>query len=246
MVVVGVDRLRVSAFWNDIAPSAGSKHKPAGFDGSNPFDPRYGWLPLDRVVASAVRHHLKVMISITTPAPLWATGRQRGRNNLWRPNAVEFGAFAEAVARRYAPYVDHYGISNEPNQGGWLQPQADRHGLIAPGLYRAMVEQAYPRIKRADPTSLALIGNLAPSGSSHAHDRRAPVRPLAFLRAMACVNSHYRPIRTGSCRNFRPVPLDAVGHHPYSFFAPPSRPLPNHDDVGIGDGRRLEASAPSR
>jgi hypothetical protein len=35
------------------------------------------------------------------------------------------------------------------------------------------------------------------------------------------------------------VPLDAVGHHPYSFFSPPSRPSPARDDAGIGDGRRL-------
>jgi hypothetical protein len=236
---LGVDRLRVSAFWNTIAPDAGSKTKPAGFDGSQPFDPRYNWTALDRVVASAVRSNLKVMISITTPVPLWATGRQRGRNNLWRPSAGEFGAFAEAVATRYAQFVDHYGISNEPNQGGWLQPQSDSSGLIAPHLYRAMALAAYPRIKRGDPTSTALLANLAPSGSSSGRGRRTPIRPLAFLRAMACVNSSWRPTRSGPCASFRTIPLDAVGHHPYSFFMPPSRPQRVGDDVGIGDGRRL-------
>jgi hypothetical protein len=236
---LGVDRLRVSAFWNTIAPNAGSKTKPAGFDGSKPFDPSYNWTALDRVVSSAVRNNLKLMISITTPAPLWATGRQRGRNNLWRPSAGEFGAFAEAVATRYAPFVDHYGISNEPNQGGWLQPQSDSSGLVAPHLYRAMALAAYPRIKRGDPTSTALLANLAPSGSSRGRGRRTPIRPLAFLRAMACVNSSYRPTRRGPCASFRPIPLDAVGHHPYSFFMPPSRPQRVRDDIGIGDGRRL-------
>jgi hypothetical protein len=234
---LGVDRLRVSAFWNGNAPSPGSRRKPRRFDAANPYDPRYRWSALDRVVGAAVAHGIKVMITITTPAPRWATtgGRKGG---LWRPSASEFGAYAEAVARRYGQIVDHYGVANEPNQGGWLQPQSNAGGLVAPHLYRAMVRAAYPRIKAADPGSLALIGNLASSGSN-AHGRRAPIRPIAFLRAMACVNRHYRPLRSGPCRGFKPVPADAVAHHPYQFFTPPTRHSRNGDDAGIGDSRRL-------
>ena len=231
---LGVDRLRVSAFWNGAAPSPGSRRRPAGFDGANHLDPRYRWSALDRVVSSAAAHGLKVMLSVTTPAPRWASGR----NNLWRPSPREFGAYAEAVARRYAPFVDHYGISNEPNQGGWLQPQSDRRGLAAPHHYRAMARAAYPRIKAGDPQSIALIGSLASSGS-RARGRRAPIRPLAFLRAMACVDARYRPVRRGRCRGFRPVPADAVAHHPYQFFRPPNRRSRDRDDAGIGDTRRL-------
>jgi hypothetical protein len=236
-VRLGVDRVRVSAFWNGNAPSASSRTKPAGFDGSNHLDPRYRWAALDRVVRSAARHGLSVMLSITTPAPMWATTGSR-RNNVWLPSPREFGAYSAAVATRYASMVDHYGVSNEPGQGGWLQPQSSRGRLIAPHHYRGMVRAAYPRIKAADPTSVALIGNLASSGSRK-RGRRAPIRPLAFLRAMACVNRRYRPVRSGSCRGFRPVPADAVGHHPYQFFSRPSRRSRNRDDAGIGDGRRL-------
>lgn len=234
---LGVDRLRVSAFWNGNAPSPTARRKPGGFDAANPNDPRYRWGALDRVVGAAITHGIKVMITITTPAPRWATtgGRKGG---LWKPSAREFGAYAEAVARRYGPVVDHYGVANEPNQGGWLQPQSTSGGLVAPHLYRAMVRAAYPRIKAADPGSLALIGNLASSGTN-AHGRRAPIRPLAFLRAMACVNRRYRPIRGGACRGFKPVPADAVAHHPYQFFTPPTRHSRNSDDAGIGDGGRL-------
>jgi hypothetical protein len=236
---LGVDRVRVSAFWDGNAPSPGSRHKPDGFDGANPNDPRYRWGALDRVVSSATSHGLKVMLSVTTPAPLWATRRFRKPNRAWKPKAREFGAYAEAVARRYGPVVDHYGISNEPNQGGWLQPQSTRRGLVSPGLYRAMARAAYPRIKKADPGSLALLGNLAPSGSSRARGRRAPIRPLAFLRAMACVNRRYRPIHRGGCKHFRPIPADAIGHHPYQYFAAPSHRSRNRDDATIGDTRRL-------
>ena len=174
------------------------------------------------------------MLSITTPAPRWASGR----SNLWRPNPSEFGAYAQAVATRYALVVDQYGISNEPNQGGWLQPQSARGQMVSPHHYRAMVHAAYPRIKAADPDSLALIGNLASSGANR-RGTRTPIRPLTFLRAMSCVDRRYRPVRGGACRGFRPVPGDAVAHHPYQFFTPPNRQSRNRDDAGFGDGRRL-------
>jgi Cellulase (glycosyl hydrolase family 5) len=234
---LGIDRIRVSAFWNGAAPDASSRTKPAGFNGANASDPRYRWGALDRVVSSAASHGFKVMLSITTPAPMWATTGSR-RNNLWLPSPSEFGAYAEAVARRYGSSVDQYGVSNEPGQPGWLQPQSDRRGLVAPHHYRAMVLAAYPRIKSADPDSTVLIGNLASSGTGK-RGRRKPIRPLAFLRAMACVNSHWRPTRRGRCRNFQPIPADGIGHHPYQFFLPPSHPSRNRDDAGIGDGRRL-------
>lgn len=235
---LGVDRLRVSAFWNQLAPSPSSQTRPSGFTGANQADRRYGWTPLDRVVASARSHGLKVMISITTPAPLWATGSPRKRNPLWKPNATLFGNFAQAVATRYRNLVDQYGISNEPNQGGWLQPQSDKSGLVAPHLYRAMVLAAYPKIKAADPSSLALIGNLASSGRG-GKGRRTPIRPLAFLRSFGCVDRRFHRVRSGRCRGFKGIPGDAIGHHPYEFFTPPSRPSANRDDAGIGDTRRL-------
>ncbi|MGI9094861.1 MAG: hypothetical protein ACR2F4_04700, partial [Thermoleophilaceae bacterium] len=40
---MGIDRLRVSAFWNQIAPDALSRKKPGGFDGENSSDPRYAF-----------------------------------------------------------------------------------------------------------------------------------------------------------------------------------------------------------
>jgi hypothetical protein len=236
---LGADRLRVSAFWNQLAPDAGSRTKPEGFDGANPSDPRYGWAPLDRVVTSAAQHGLRVMISISTPAPLWATAPSEQPNQVLSPSPAEFADFTQAVVQRYAGFVDHWGISNEPNQGVWLQPQSDRSGLIAPHLYRDLVQAAYPRIKAGDPVdSVALVGELAASGV----DRRgatASIRPLRFLRAMACVDERYRPVRSGRCRGFQPVPLDAIGHHPYQLLLAPKRRSTSPDDAAISDGRRL-------
>jgi hypothetical protein len=232
---LGIDRVRVSAFWANHAPGSRRRKKPK-FDAANP-NAGYHWEFLDRVVRGALKQKLKVMISISTPAPRWAV-----RSRVWKPSPRQFGLFAQAVATRYGPYVDHYAMSNEPNQGGWLQPQRQRGRYVSPHHYRAMVQSAYPRIKKADPTSVALLGELASSGSTRAGKRggvRTPTRPLTFLRMMACRDRRNRPVRRGRCRGFKPVPADALGHHPYSFFSAPSRHSKNRNDAGIGDGRRL-------
>ena len=69
MKALGADRLRVSAFWSDIAPAPTSVSRPAGFSAANAYDPGYDWGPLDRVVDSAVAHGLHLLISISPPIP---------------------------------------------------------------------------------------------------------------------------------------------------------------------------------
>jgi Cellulase (glycosyl hydrolase family 5) len=230
--VLGFDRLRVSAFWRDHAPAPLSQRRPGAL--------RYDWDTLDRVVRSAARHRLKVMITITTPAPLWATEEPGRRSPVWRPRADEFARFAEAVAARYAAQADQYGVLNEPNQGGWLQPQSSNGRPVAPHVYRELVRAAYPAIRRADPSAAVLVGELASSGRDQRGARR-PLRPIEFLRELACVDRSWRPRRDGPCEDFEAVPLDALGHHPYQPFAAPDTESPDPDDAGIGDGRRLAA-----
>ena len=233
---LGVDRLRVSAYWNQIAPGARQQRKPA-FNPADPASPSYNFAALDRAVGSAFYHGLKVMVSITTPAPYWATGSPARRNAAWKPDPGEFASFADAVTKRYARLVDHWAISNEANQQQWLQPQSENGRAFAPHHYRRMVQAAYPRIKAADPTSLVLIGELASVGSTSAGVRRG-IKPLRFLRTMACRDRRYRRMRSGSCAGFRAVPGDAIGHHPYQF-TDPSRRSRHRDDAAIGDGLRL-------
>ncbi|HWH43096.1 MAG TPA: cellulase family glycosylhydrolase [Thermoleophilaceae bacterium] len=234
---LGVDRLRVSAFWSSHAPRSESTRKPS-FDAANGFDPAYDWSRLDPVVLAASRAGLRVMISISTPAPIWATAAPRRRNPVLRPNPDEFAAFARAVAGRYSAVADRFALLNEPNQGAWLQPQSDRRGLVSPHLYRRLVQAAYPAIKAVAPGAVAVVGELASSGRSDRGTTR-PVRPLEFLRAMSCRSRRFRAVRTGRCRGFQPIPADAIGHHPYSLFRSPAARSPNRDDAAIGDGRRL-------
>ena len=234
---LGADRLRVSAFWDQIAPKPGRRNKPS-FDAASPTDPRYTFSNLDRVVQSAVRHGLKVMISITTPAPLWATGNPSKHDRQWKPKPAEFALFARAIAARYGPQADQFAIMNEPNQPGWLAPQSTKRGYYAPHHYRRMVLAAFPAIRAGSPDDTILVGELAASGSVN----RGPgssIRPLAFMRAFGCVSRSFRKLRSGPCRDFKAPRADAIGHHPYNFFQSPSSHSRHRDDAAIGDGRRL-------
>src|SRR5688572_16397155 len=50
---LGVDRLRVSAFWNQVSPTPDARTKPAGFDLRDHTSGLYNFAELDRVVNSA-------------------------------------------------------------------------------------------------------------------------------------------------------------------------------------------------
>ena len=234
---LGVDRVRVSAFWDQIAPRPGRRRKPQ-FDASYSGEgTRYHFPNLDRVVAAAVRNDLELLISITTPAPLWATGDPARKDGTWKPKPAEFAMFASAVAKRYGHWADQFAVLNEPNQPGWLKPQTDRRGPYAPHHYRRLVRAAFPAIRAATGATI-LVGELASSGSRNRGPGSA-IRPLAFLRGFGCVSRSFRRLDSGRCRGFRPAQADAFGHHPYQFFSHPSRRSRHRDDAAIGDGRRL-------
>src|SRR5436309_6498586 len=89
MQSLGADRVRVSAFWADIAPAPTSTAKPAGFNAADPYDLNYHWDELDRVVSSAGAHGLHVLISISPPIPWWASTRPSLKNDVWSPSPKE-------------------------------------------------------------------------------------------------------------------------------------------------------------
>lgn len=183
---LGFDRVRVSVYWNLLAPNAGSEEKPAG----DATDPRwYGqgkWDRYDRIAQLAAKHGLNVLFSLTGPSPKWATGTpQQGRDDVedsWNPDAGMFREFVTAVGRRYSgdwqdereepailpllppsktkspplPRVGAWSVWNEPNHGGWLTPQWNA---------KATVPQS-PRIYRG----LVDAAWAALQGTGHAND----------------------------------------------------------------------------
>jgi hypothetical protein len=254
MAALGVDRVRITAGWSVLAPAPRSRRKPqAPF---NPYEswtyPSGGWANLDKAVRAAAEAGLPVMLDLAFWAPRWAVargGRDPDRER-YSPNAFEFGPFAEAVARRYngdfpdphdpsrnLPAVRMYSTWNEPNNATFLEPQWVRHGgrsrPMSPHIYRVMHNAAYDAVKRVNPANQVLIGNTAASGG------RGGVKPLRFLRELACVDGRLRPLRVPECRFFTPLRADGYAHHPYSPRMAPAGSDRDRDDAPLADTARL-------
>jgi hypothetical protein len=246
---LGFDVVRVHARWGRLAPAATARRRPSGFNPSNPDDRRYDWTELDRAVGLLRAAGLKIALTVTGPGPLWTSGKPSLRNPRYRPKPSEFAAFSRAVSRRYSGQIERYLLWNEPNIAGWLDPQSHcvrRRGRrypvctpVAPHLYRGLVRAATPAIRAEDPGAQILIGELAPVGYPARSDRTT-MAPLPFFRALGCVDSRFKPIRTGDCRRFRPATADGIGHHPHPVDLAPDERSREPGWAKMGDLPRLE------
>jgi hypothetical protein len=239
---MGVDTLRVEVKWNEVAPEPSARSKPR-FDASDPSqyqgapDGYPGFGPYDDLVRRADAMGLRIIITITGDAPRWATAGGLGRSFStanWKVNAGEYARFAAAVAKRYSgtfaslPAVRYFTLWNEPNHRNFLKPMSS-----APRLYRNMVNQALPEVRRNGRSDVRIfVGELAPVG-------RAPraMGPTAFLRRWLCLNTRFTRTNSGTgCRTFKQIKADAFAHHPYG---PTSRVPRTRDVINMLAIRRL-------
>ena len=155
---LGVDTVHSVVFWNKVSPSPLSTHRPSGFDGSNPAAyPANLWDRYDGLVRGSQARGMDVLLSPSSPMPAWASGCKASLKvrKVCRPNPTQFKRFVQALGTRYSgsyadenegggvlPRVSRWSIWNEPNQGGWLQPQRTKRGAVAPALYRQLVRAA--------------------------------------------------------------------------------------------------------
>jgi hypothetical protein len=154
---------------------------------------------------------------------------------------------APKAAAEPLPRVTTWTIWNEPNHMGFIQPQwRDQGGRLVPNgpyVYRALVDAAYPAIKGLQPDSTVLVGATSSMGTEHPRSVTDGEPPLVFLRALACVDAKFRPITSGPCANFKPLPGDGYSHHPYSLLHTPDWSDKRHpDDAMIGDINRLTST----
>ncbi|HEX2126434.1 MAG TPA: hypothetical protein VHF45_07750 [Thermoleophilaceae bacterium] len=208
---IGVTRLRVNANWAYSMPTAQSKAR------RKPNQVQWTFYGLDSLIDAAAKHGIRVHLSLTGPAPRWASGNRRISG--YRPNTRYFSEFASTLAAHVKGRVDRFSIWNEPNWRTWLGPQTR-----APALYRSLYQRGYAAIKEADPSAKVLIGETSPyarNGYSMA--------PIAFLRRLACVDKRWRRVRR--CPVLR---ADGYAHHPYDFRNAPSYRYPGADNATMG------------
>ena len=204
MDALGVQALRVNLRWYDVAPTPDSAGTPA-FDATDPN--AYSWGAYASVIDAAKARGWKVLISLSSPVPKWAT--EAHSDTITRPIASEFQKFATATAKRFGGSNVLWSIWNEPNLPRYLAPQISAGKAVAGRIYRELFIAGRNGIRAGGQTSApVLFGELAPVGG--ANDGRR--YPLSFLRDALCLSSKNKFDK--SCGALK---LDGVALHPYQF-----------------------------
>ena len=212
---IGVDRLRVSVFWANVAPAKRSQRRPRfpGAGAAHPASyPRGAWKPYDDIAEIAKRHHLELLFTLTGPAPAWATPGKHRREGLYRPDPRHFRDFAAAAGRRYSgsyrthdgriPRVDGWSLWNEPNFPSWLRPiwlanrpkRARDMVAAAPHHYRRLLDASWAGLARTGHArDLILVGETAPRGGKKPSQLGNSMPPAEFVRELYCVKADFRP-----------------------------------------------------
>jgi hypothetical protein len=207
---LAVDTVRINVPWAQVA-------------GPGPGEPLH--LGLYETAVERVRARgRRVQLTLSGPAPRWATGNHRP--GAYAPSARRYAQFAGEVAARFRGRVARYSIWNEPNWWNLLRPRRR-----AARIYRALFVRGAAAVRAADPGAKVLIGELAPLAQP-----RAATAPLAFLRKLTCSDARWR--RRPQTRCARLV-ADGFAHHPYTLHWSPDFPGRGRDDVTTGSLRRL-------
>lgn len=192
---VGIRALRIYVSWEQIAP--GGTSKPAGFNASDPGDPRYRWGGVDALIRAATARGIDPILSIQE-APRWAERGFGGAPSTNDPDPSEFGQFAHAVATRYSggyaglPRVRYYQAWDEPNFDGFLYPQFGPGGqVVSTDNYRNLVNALADGVKSVSSDDLVVAGGLA-SFSKPGH----AVGPMDFMRQLLCMSGGRNPAPT--------------------------------------------------
>ena len=154
------------------------------------------------------------------------------------------------------PKVSMWSIWNEPNQPGWLRPQAFGRVAQSPRMYRALQDAGYAALqKTGHGDDDYLLAETAPRGSLTVEEL-SPMRPLRFIRDLYCINRKLKFYR-GAEATKRGCPADQAGrdsfvtdhpglfnatgfaHHPYALEVPPSVRDPIPDQVTLAVLPRL-------
>ncbi|MEA2663518.1 MAG: hypothetical protein QOI11_462, partial [Candidatus Eremiobacteraeota bacterium] len=263
---LGADTVHSIVFWHKVAPAPLSGKRPV-FDGGDPAAyPPALWDTYDDLVRGASARGLDLILSPSSPMPAWAsecTGSRKLRKTC-RPNLTQFKRFVQALGTRYSgeykdenqntatlPRVERWSIWNEPNQGGWLQPQYARVGgktvSVSPQIYRELVRAAIKGLRASGHGhDDIMLGETAPLGRVSGPASTRPTPPAQFLRAVFCLVAKGRALRGAaaaalSCGGYRKLAVTAISHHPYTRGgSQPPTSAGNANEITVASVGRLK------
>ncbi len=166
----------------------------------------FDWRSADRIIDHANRQGLTVIARLGF-VPEWARprevdGQPTTFTYLNEDGYPQFARFAAAFAAHFKGRVRHILLWNEPNLNfEWGLRSVD------PAGYTALLKQAYPAIKRANPDVIVLAGALAPTIE---RNRTVALDDLVFLDEMYAAGAKDA--------------FDALAIHNYGGTAPPDAP----------------------
>ncbi|HEX8074884.1 MAG TPA: cellulase family glycosylhydrolase [Thermoleophilaceae bacterium] len=192
-------RLRVNVVWGRVVKSASKKKKPGRVV--------YDWAIYDRLVNAVSSRGIRLQLTLSGPAPAWATGNRK--IGVVKPKASQFGDFAREAAKHFKGLVDRYSIWNEPQLKAWISPLKSNAKI-----YRALYVAGYNAIKSVDPTAKVLIGETSPFSLP----KGRATAPIKFLKAVT---------KRGH------LVADGYAHHPYDFRHPITYNYPGKDNATL-------------
>lgn len=214
---MGARRIRVNLAWASAMPAAQAKGR------RRPEQVTWDFSSLERLWAETSSRGVALQVTLTGPAPAWATANSKV--GYTRPDPAAFGEFARAAAAAFAGQVHRWSIWNEPNWHRLLAPASS-----APGIYRGLFRSGQRAISSVAPQAEVLIGEMMPGANT---EKSTAV--LRFLRGVTCSRPDWK-----AARRCAALKADGFALHPYQFARRPREAVPaNRDVVEIGSLSRL-------
>jgi hypothetical protein len=154
----GVESIRVTRAWNDVEPADG----------------RYTFGQLDKVIGTAARHGIRVVVNITT-TPKWAAANPNNHDYYRLPpkSNATFAALWRELALRYGSngtfWQEHTTVTKQPVTQWqiWNEPTGPGHWKPRPWApsYTRLLKASYQAIHAADRRAKVVAGPLVATGA---------------------------------------------------------------------------------
>jgi len=222
---LGPDVIRLGVIWQAAAPAGTSLTRPA-FDAADPAG--YDWSSVDRRYDNARAAGLRVLVTIHSPIPHWASEEPaRCKDNphcAWKPKPREHAAFVTALGRHLKAKgpVWAFTLWNEPNLGFFLGGEDD----VARGMrYRKFWFQGLKALRKTagQRTARVFFGDMANGAHSPDH--------WAVFHYALCLPSPNKDARPPCAAHPRKVYTAGIAFHPY---APSPRGVENAYETMLG------------